>query len=451
MDKKIITNLKSDYDMQQEAKAILNQNWREGYTIPSSRLYPFQWNWDSGLIALGLACYHPERAMDEVRFMFKGQWKNGMLPHINFHHTDSNYFPGPDVWATKNLPFGCEEILTSGITQPPVFGFVLQRMYELLKGKLDGLDEFIQETFPKVMAFHRYLYTHRDPANEGLVYIHHNWESGTDNSPIWDDILGAIDVAGVRDVSALRRDIKNVDVAQRPTNENYQRYIYLIDLFIKHQYNDAAIVKDCPFLVQDVLFNSLLVKSNTGLIELAEKFNIDATEIIAWNNKTIAAINSKLWDEAAGIYFAYDLKNQRSIKIKTSSAMVPLFAGICSVNQANKMVSHLTSTFIKNDNWFLCPSTAADEDSFNPLKYWRGPIWINVDWMIYHGLSRYGHLDIATKVKYAILYLVEEHGSYEYFDPRPENEALSNRGIGADAFSWTAALYLDLLNNPKLF
>lgn len=435
--------------MQQQAKDILNLNWRNGYTIPSRRLYPFQWNWDSGFIALGLAYFNPERALEEVRYMFKGQWKNGMLPHINFHHEDENYFPGPTIWNTENLPIGCNTLKTSGITQPAVFGFVLQRLHEILEGKLPELDAFMAEMFPKVVASHRYLYQNRDPYKEGLVYIHHNWESGTDNSPIWDDILGAIDVTGVRDVSKLRRDIKNVDAAQRPTNENYQRYIYLIDLFAKHGYNDAKIVEECPFLVQDVLFNCMLVKSNASLISIGRKYGWDVTEIEQWNEKSIAAINTKLWNQQEGFYFAYDLKNQKQISIKTSSGFMPLFANICTTQQVIALSDHLSHTFIPGKEWMLCPSTAENETAFNPLKYWRGPVWINVNWMLYHGLLHYGENELAARVKKDTEYLVEQHGMFEYFDPRAAGEALEQRGIGADAFSWTAALYLDLLNNPK--
>ncbi len=433
----------------QKAKDILINNNRSGYTIPSSRLYPFQWNWDSGFIALGLAYVDPQKTMDEVRSMFKGQWSNGMLPHINFHHVDPNYFPGPDIWGTKNISWRPQNLLTSGITQPPVFAFILERVTLLLENKVKEWTDFLKEIFPKIVAFHRYLYTHRDPYNEGLVYIHHNWEAGTDNSPAWDDILNAIDVTGIRDVSALRRDLKNVDAAQRPTNENYKRYIYLIDLFIRHQYNDIEIVKDCPFLVQDVLFNALLVRSNYGLISLAERLDIDATEIAEWNKKTIAAINSKLWNNESGFYFAYDLKNNKSIPIKTSSGFMPLFAGICNDEQVTRLVDHLTSTFVKNDKWKLCPSTAADEESFNAVKYWRGPVWINVNWMLYHGLLRYGKNEIAKKVKNDSLYLMENIGMYEYFDPQPEDEGGTTKGLGADAFSWSAALYLDFLNNSQ--
>jgi hypothetical protein len=78
-----------------KAQAVLRANSRGDYTVPSSRLYPFQWNWDAGFIALGLAYFDTARALDEVRSLFRGQWRNGMLPHINFHGDDGNYFPGP--------------------------------------------------------------------------------------------------------------------------------------------------------------------------------------------------------------------------------------------------------------------------------------------------------------------------------------------------------------------
>src|SRR5882757_69098 len=134
------------------AKDILDQNWRDGYTVPSARLYPFQWNWDSGFIALGLAYHRPERAIEEIRSMFKGQWRTGLLPHINFHKPDPNYFPGPDVWATRNLTERPAETLTSGITQPPVFAFVLERIAALPCGQTPAWRDFLREIFPKILA-----------------------------------------------------------------------------------------------------------------------------------------------------------------------------------------------------------------------------------------------------------------------------------------------------------
>src|SRR5215207_11659315 len=114
-------------DAKEGARKILLDNNRDGYTLPSPRLYPFQWNWDSGFIALGHAYTHPERAIAEIRSMFRGQWRNGMLPHIVFHRPDPNYFPGPEQWRTHALPDAPPGVFTSGITQPQVFAFIIER------------------------------------------------------------------------------------------------------------------------------------------------------------------------------------------------------------------------------------------------------------------------------------------------------------------------------------
>src|SRR5512144_1262312 len=140
--------------MHENAIATLDRNWRSGYTVPSPKLYPFQWNWDSGFIALGLAYHRPERAIEEIRSMFKAQWRNGMLPHIAFHRPDPNYFPGPDAWGTEKLRKRPPDVLTSGITQPPVFAFVIERISTLPFGRTAEWNDFLREIFPKVVALH---------------------------------------------------------------------------------------------------------------------------------------------------------------------------------------------------------------------------------------------------------------------------------------------------------
>ncbi len=80
----------------EKAKDVLYKNWMIKYTSPAKTLYPYQWSWDSGFIAIGLSYYDQEKAQNEMLNLFKGQWENGMLPHIVYHCDFENYFPDPD-------------------------------------------------------------------------------------------------------------------------------------------------------------------------------------------------------------------------------------------------------------------------------------------------------------------------------------------------------------------
>ena len=119
--------------LEEKAKEVLENNFQQGgFTIPSKNLYPFQWKWDSGFIALGYAHYNMERAKQEIQSILDAQWQNGFIPHIVFHNESDSYFPGPDVHKSELSPFSSKKYRTTGLTQPPVYGFVLEKIYHLL-------------------------------------------------------------------------------------------------------------------------------------------------------------------------------------------------------------------------------------------------------------------------------------------------------------------------------
>ncbi len=73
-----------------KAKKVLENNWTGSFTKPSLKLYPHQWNWDSGFISIGYSHFKQKKARTELESLFKGQWKNGMLPNIVFHNPSTN-------------------------------------------------------------------------------------------------------------------------------------------------------------------------------------------------------------------------------------------------------------------------------------------------------------------------------------------------------------------------
>jgi len=62
------------------------------------------------------------------------------------------------------------------------------------------------------------------------------------------------------------------------------------------------------------------------LIEIGKLLKEDISQLEKWNNLTHKSMNKKLWNEALGRYFAYDLKAEKIIHSKTSSGVIPLFA-----------------------------------------------------------------------------------------------------------------------------
>jgi hypothetical protein len=70
--------------LSERAQAVLDRNRRDGWTCPARDFYPHQWLWDSCFVAIGLAHTDAQRAAGELRALFRGQWSNGMLPHMIF-------------------------------------------------------------------------------------------------------------------------------------------------------------------------------------------------------------------------------------------------------------------------------------------------------------------------------------------------------------------------------
>lgn len=432
----------------QDLRQVLSRNHTGHFTKPAPHLYPHQWNWDSGFIALGYASYAPELAMAELRALFEGQWQNGMLPHIVFRSRRDDqavYFPGPDFWQTQDLPHGPVGIQTSGITQPPVHGMVLRRLAEHGQASPE-LKTFLQEMWPRVVALHHYYYRDRNPEGNGLIVIRHPWEAGTDNAPPWDVALARFDPAAVAIPPYQRLDLVHGKAEHRPTQHDYDYYIHLVDLFRRCGYDEAEMQRLSPFCMQDPLFNAVLLRSNDDLIALGEQLGQDVSQLAVYSQQTRHSIDALLWHEESGLYHVRNLSTGERLPHRIASGFMPLFAGVPGPERSRRLLETLKSpafagTAEQPASWL--PTYDLTALDCQPRKYWRGPIWINLNWMLYHGLRRYGYHAEADQLRDASLQLVQQHGCHEYFYPYAD--AAEPRGLGTDAFSWTAALVMDWL------
>jgi hypothetical protein len=445
----------NDDDLFKSAKAVLENNDKGLWTPPTSiTLYPHQWLWDSFFIAIGQRHYDIERAKNEVRSAFRAQWKNGMVPHIMFSE-DSEYHAGPELWksskASKNAP---RDIETSGITQPAVAAEATVRIGKLLSKA--ARHAWYAEMYPKILAWHQMLYRERDPREDGLVRLLLSWESGMDNSPPLMEMLHEYAMSNrVRLMKAtgldriaeqLRRDTKDVPAEERISTLDLHAIYHLIRSMRHQHYDYKRMLPDHKFQVTDLAFNCILMRANHHLEVIAETISETLPPDILHAMRVAPHSLETLWDEKTGYYYSRDSISGRLIKMPGIATFLPLYATQLPEYRIKILVKHLHDTTKFNSRYPIA-SAPLDSAYFNPHRYWQGPTWININWLIIDGLKHNNQLTEATRLKEATLAVVrnaaEKDGFYEYYSP------IDGSVAGAPDFSWTAALTIDLLKDKS--
>jgi hypothetical protein len=170
------TALGAEVQLAARARHVLRQNDMGDWTCAAPNLYPHQWSWDSAFITIGLAHLSTRRAAKELLALFGHQWGTGKVPHIVFNSEapPDSYFPGPEHWACAAASPDAPPAppYTSCLCQPPVHAIAALRVWEVAeRNGGEGLDEaraFLRQIYPKLLLWHGYLMTHRDPEGFGL-------------------------------------------------------------------------------------------------------------------------------------------------------------------------------------------------------------------------------------------------------------------------------------------
>ena len=405
------------------AEAVLAANWTGSSTVPSRRQYPHQWGWDAAFNAVGWSWIDPARAATEIESLLAAQWQDGRVPHIVFHPDvpEEAYFPGPSFWRRP----------TSGITQPPLHA---RAVLEVARRDPDG-DAFLRRVFERLVAQHDYLAGHRDVGGGGLAAIVHPWESGVDDSPAWDAPLAAVELppAGVEPYE--RRDRRHVDPRERPDDAAYDRFVLLACAYRDGDYADDG---RAAFVVEDPLFNAIWLWSTHGLAEIAVLVGADPAPHREAAERIHAGLLDRLWDGER--FLPRDLRAGRLIEARTSLSLAPLLDPDLPPDVLRAVVAELDSPHFQAGGGFGVASYDLLSPEFDRRRYWRGPVWANLNWLLARGLRTHDLAARAVALERATLDMVAAAGMREYFDP------LTGDGLGSDDFSWTAAVVTDILH-----
>ncbi|MFV2125658.1 trehalase family glycosidase [Micromonospora sp. LOL_013] len=424
-------------DLWHMARAVLDANWSRNHTVPSRSLYPHQWSWDAAFIAIGLARIDPDRAWRDLRSLFLAQWPDGRVPHIVFDPdvAEHDYFPGPGFWQVPLRRPGHPD--GTGIVQPPAHALAIWEIYRRAPGPQAEAE--LRWFYPRLVAAQDYLSSCRDASGDGLASIVHPWESGLDNSPAWDAALAAVPAdLGVL-VGRQRHDNRVAAAAHRPTDEDYARFVALALAYRDGGYRDDELAARHDFVVECPTFNALLAAAEHALARIAAVIGADPAVHLDRAARITRAVDDQLWNPQTGMYHARDVRTGRLSPARCVSGLVPLILPDLPPDRVAALVATAQSHRFGLSASMPVASYDRSAADFDPVRYWRGPVWININWLICRGLREHGHLDQAETLRDAMLELVRRSGYYEYFHPE------TGDGVGSAAFSWTAALVLDLL------
>ncbi len=422
----------TDRELIAGAEAVLRGNDLGDYTAPSPRLYPHQWNWDSAFAAIGWAHVDWDRATQEVASLLRGQWTDGCLPHIRYTpRAPAGYQPDPEWWP--GVPVRRPGERTSGISQPPV----LPTAVRIVGGmRPSACRSWWAEVWEPLRDLVRYYLARRTVGRHPLIVVIHPWESGTDNSPRWDFVVGR----GLRPARPYRReDTAVVEAGQRPTDRDYDLYYALVERIVESGYDLRRLLSRTPFAVYDALFNAVWYRAARDLNHMAAALGrppaVEA-EVLA---EFADAYRRTLWRASSGLFADYDLISGAPIVADTVAGLAAVYGGLVDASEAGRLVDRYAA---RCAGCLPLPSVPPDQAGFEPDRYWRGPVWVNINWMLIRGLEDMGLRDRAAALAAATVDMVRRGGWHEYFHP------YTGAGLGADGFCWTAALTLDLLLRP---
>ncbi len=289
-------------------------------------------------------------------------------------------------------------------SQPPVGAFVVKEIYKKYREKW-----FLDEVFDKLLRWNRWWAANReidgylsygsDPYDYGETYHRSysgignlkgaKWESGLDNSPMYDDAV-------------------------------YDR--------ISHQ-----------MLLADVGLVSLYINDCRSLSEIAAV--LGRTEEERELGERAARFSAKLetlWDAGSGLYLNRDLLTGEFSHRLSPTLFYPLLAKVPDQKQAERMIKE--HFYDPGEFWgeFIMPSIARNDPAFKDNHYWRGRIWAPMNFLVYLGLRNYdlpeARKDMAEKSENLLLrsWLGERH-VYENYN--------AETGRGDDAGSWSDEFY----------
>lgn len=418
-------------DLGSAALKVLERNSRRSgdnlYFVSDYRKYPFQYYWDSCLQAIVMSRFDGRRAEEEMYSLLSRQFPDGCMPYLT-------------AWEKPGFPFGVMMKAASWIgedgranlsTAPMLSAVAAWRIF-----KRTGNRAFLERLAPELAREADYMGVQRDLLDDGLVVIVNVLEAGTNESPVYDEVMGLPRPRGLGQIVHLIYYIK---------------LIRQMRLYEKLGYDLERVADLGLFLVEDMTSNAMFARSLSDLgnilSEIGEKRAAD--EYRRQAALLVERLERLCWDPSDAFFYSrYGSRETRHLsRVKTLSGILPLFTGLVSRDKAELLVErHLTN---EREFWTSWPLAfvSTDEPAYRSFVWpgpfpslWRGGTWMIMNWMLANALREYGYNDIAGSLIERSALMVGKSGFREFYNPH------TGRGYGAKNVGMATAV-ADMLDD----
>jgi len=263
------------------------------------------------------------------------------------------------------------------VTKPPLLAWTALKLYQT-----SGNRDFLDEIYEPMQRWNRWWFEKNDDDGDGIVQYNHPYSSGLDDCPLWDEGMP----------------------------------------------------------VESPELNTYLVMAMDALSEMAGILGLtaDAAEWRVRAETLMQKMMTHFWDKDRGVFWA--TRDHKPIRVLTPFNLYPLLTGRLGTREADSLVAHLLSP-----NEFLTrypiPTVARTDRKYDPNRMWRGPTWVNINYLFIEGLARCGYQDLARLLRDKTLALLMRHNDiYEYYHPETGDPPPN----AASVFGWSSAVFIDL-------
>ncbi|MDK2865558.1 MAG: hypothetical protein PWP37_1750 [Thermotogota bacterium] len=352
---------------------IRSDRFKYPFTSVNKFHYYNQFFWDSAFHALSWIWYNdPEPSESELKNFVVNQWRCGMVPYELF------------IFEVNGREWMETDYKTTAATQPPVIGISLEQIY-----KKFGNKDLLVFFYKPLVRYERWLSHFRDVDNSGMAYCYHIWETGCDNSPVWDSVL-------------------------------------------------RGRLLDPP--VYDVGFNAYLQYLRKTLLNVALELQTQPIDEIRERlERANVFMNEVMLDPEDAFYYSVIAGTTKRIKIKSINSLIPLILDFSD----NSLYKSIVESYVLSESHFFTPcplpSVSFSEPSFESHNFWRGANWPQMTWTVIYGLKRQGFFEAASGILDRFLSkTISNNLCNEYYD------SFDGSPVGLPFQGW-GTLFIDLI------